>query len=110
MLLLPCQCVPAKFPLSSVSILYITSILFKKDSFPVEFVLYAEAPRYAVPFLTSMTVHYDSYYKRSIYPYLYSFDSYGTRLVEMWNTIKQDRQRHLQMLIIICQLQIDRLH
>ena len=33
-----------KFLLSSVSPLYTPSILFKKDSFPVELVLYADAP------------------------------------------------------------------
>jgi hypothetical protein len=37
-----CHSESAKFPLSSVSPLYIPSILFKKDSFPVEFVLYAD--------------------------------------------------------------------
>ena len=39
-----------------VSPLYIPSILFKKDSFPVEFVLYAEAPWKSVAFPTSMNV------------------------------------------------------
>ena len=50
------HCSSTKFPLSSCSPLNIPSILFKKESFPVEFVLYADAPCYAVPFPTSMKV------------------------------------------------------